>query len=312
MKMWRATAATFGLTLALSVPLPAHAEEGSPEEVSSPAEDGEKTTAGDLPASPEEGGVIPDLVFARMVENPVSGITRVPVVNATLFGVPPNDRVANAFVLAPILPVLFRGGWSLVTRTVIPVVVTVPVVTDRRTGFGDITSEVLGHKLLKGRKNQFYDIALGPFVGFPSASDDFLGTGRWRLGPELVLGIAARRWVTVLVVRNEWSVGSARNRVDVNTLVLDYVLFFNLPKLFYLVYEPTITADWEASRGDRWTLPVGIGFGRHHRLPKRSRLAITTRLSGLYNAVRTNSDPKWQLLFTLVFWKPNPAVFDIE
>ena len=225
MKMWRATAATFGLTLALSVPLPAHAEEGSPEEVSSPAEDGEKTTAGDLPASPEEGGVIPDLVFARMVENPVSGITRVPVVNATLFGVPPNDRVANAFVLAPILPALFRGGWSLVTRTVIPVVVTVPVVTDRRTGFGDITSEVLGHKLLKGRKNQFYDIALGPFVGFPSASDDFLGTGRWRLGPELVLGISARKWVTVLVVRNEWSVGSNNTRADVNTLVLDYLLF---------------------------------------------------------------------------------------
>jgi hypothetical protein len=28
--------------------------------------------------------------------------------------------------------------------------------------------------------------------------------------------------------------------------------------------------------------------------------------------VRTNRDPKWQLLFTLVFWKPNPVVFDIE
>ena len=54
--MWRAMAATVGLTLTLSVPLPAHGEEGD---------------------------VIPDLVFARMVENPVSGITRVPVANAT-------------------------------------------------------------------------------------------------------------------------------------------------------------------------------------------------------------------------------------
>ena len=143
----------------------------------------------------------------------------------SVFGIPPNNRVANAFVLAPILPVLFRGGWSIVTRTVIPAVVTVPVGTDRRTGFGDITSEVLGHKLFKGRKNQFYDIAWGPFVGFPSASDDFLGTGRWRLGPELVLGISARKWVTVLVVRNEWSVGSNNTRADVNTLVLDYLLF---------------------------------------------------------------------------------------
>jgi hypothetical protein len=312
MRVWRATAATLGLTLTLSVPLPAQGDEESPEEPSSPAEHGEQTIAGDLPASPEEGDFIPDLVFARMVENPVSGVTRVPVVNATLFGVPPNDRVANAFVLAPILPVLFRGGWSLVTRTVIPAVVTVPVGTERRTGFGDITSEVLGHKLFKGRKNQFFDIALGSFVGFPSASDDFLGTGRWRLGPELILGISAKKWVTMLVVRNQWSVGSNRARADVNALLLDYLLFYNLPKLFYLVYEPAITADWEASRGDRWTLPVGIGFGRHHRLPKRPRLAITTRLSGLYNAVRTNSAPKGQLLFTLVFWKPNPAAFDVD
>ena len=265
------------------MPLPARGEEESPEEASSPAEHGEKT----------EGDFIPDLVFARTVENPVSGITRVPVVNATLFGVPPNNRVGNAFALAPILPALFRGGWSLVTRTVIPVVVTVPVGTARQTGFGDITSEVVGHKLLKGRKDQFYDVSFGSFVGFPSASDDFLGTGRWRLGPELILGISARRWVTVLAVRNEWSVGSNGTRADVNTLVLDYLLFYNLPKLFYLVYEPIITADWEAKRGDRWTLPVGIGVGRHHRLPKRSRLAITTRLSGLYNAVRTDRDPKW-------------------
>jgi hypothetical protein len=247
-----------------------------------------------------------------MVENPVSGITRLPVANVTLFGVPPNNRVANAFALAPILPVLFRGGWSIVTRTVIPVVVTVPVETARETGFGEITSEVLGHKMFKGRKDQVYDIAWGPFTGFPSASDDFLGTGRWRLGPEIVLSLAAREWVTVLVARNEWSVGRDGNSPDVNQLVLDYLLFYNLPKMFYLVYEPTITADWEASRGDRWTLPVGIGFGRHHPIPKRPRLAITTRISGLYNAVRTDRDPKWQLLFTLVFWKPNPMVFNID
>ena len=88
--------------------------------------------------------------------------------------------------------------------------------------------------------------AMAATVGFPSASDDFLGTGRWTLGPELVLGISARRWVTVLVVRNEWSVGSNGARPDVNTLLLEYLLFYNLPKLFYLVYEPAITADWEA------------------------------------------------------------------
>ena len=264
---------------------------------------------------------IPDVVFARMVENPVSGITRVPVANATQFGLPPNKRVSNAVVLAPILPILFKHGWSIITRTTIPLVLTVPFGTDatgaptptgRTTGFGEISTEWLGHKMLRGKKNQFYDVALGPFAGFPTATDDLLGTGRWRLGPELVLALSAREWVTILAARNVWSVGQDRGRADVNRLFLEYFLFYNLPKLFYLLYETTVTANWEAARGDQWTVPIGLGVGRHHRIPKRPRLALTTRISGLYNAKRTNTDGTWQLIATLVFWKPNPAVFDID
>lgn len=286
-----------------------HAEEPENDEAASaPAADPDDVLINDQVIAQLEDGEIPDLVFAWMVENPTSGITRVPVANAALFGVPPNDRVGYAFVLAPIIPMLFRGGWSLITRTIIPAAVTVPVGDNRVTGFGDMSFEALGHKLIRGRKGQIYDVSFGGIVGFPTASDEFLGSGQWELGPEIILGIGARRWVTLVVARNLWSVGD-RNRAEVNQLVLDYFLFYNLPKLFYLVYEPTITADWTASRGDRWTLPLGIGFGRHHRLPKRPRLSLTTRLSGFYNVVRTDRDPKAQLLFTLVFWKPNPAVF---
>lgn len=276
-----------------------------------------RSVAAEAPEEPPEH--IPDIVFARMVENPVSGIIRLPVANATEFVVPPNKRVINAFVVAPIVPVLFKNGWSIITRTTIPAIVTVPFASDavppsngRTTGFGEISLEVLGHKMLRGKKDQFYDIAWGPFAGFPTASDDFLGTGRWRLGPELVLALSARRWVTILVARNLWSVGEPRGRADVNRLVMEYFLFYNLPKLFYLLYETTITTNWEEARGNQWTVPIGIGVGRHHRIPKRPRLAITTRISGLYNAVRTDADGNWQLIATLVFWRPNPAVFDID
>ncbi len=213
------------------------------------------------PAADEKMSVQPaepisDEVFARMAENPVSGVTRLPVLNSALFGISPSDRVGDALVLAPTIPALFDGGWSLITRTTIPAVVTVPFASDaappstgRTTGFGDIGLEVLGHKMLRGRKGQFYDVGLGTFVGFPSASDDFLGTGRWRLGPGLALGISARKWVTVLIARNEWSVGNGSDRADVNQLWMQYFLFYNLPKLFYLVYEPIVTADWNAQRG---------------------------------------------------------------
>ena len=259
-----------------------------------------------------ESDFIPDLVLAAMAENPVSGIVRLPVANAVLFGIPPNDGVGYGLILAPVLPALFKGGWSLITRTTIPAVLTLPVGPDRVTGFGDIAFEALGHKFILGRKKQLYDVAFGTYTGFPSATDDVLGSGRWQLGPAITLGISARRVVTVLLARNEFSVGSRSTRAKVNQLFLQYFLFYNLPKLFYLVYEPVILANWEATPRERWTVPVGLGFGRHHRLPRRKGLSITTRLSGLYNAVRPSTSPSWEILATLVFWNPNPAVFDFD
>lgn len=255
---------------------------------------------------------IPDFVLAAMAENPVSGIVRLPVANAVIFGIPPNDGVGYGLILAPVLPALFKGGWSFLTRVTLPAVLTLPVGPNRVTGFGDIAIEALGHKFFLGRKKQFYDVAFGAYAGFPSATDDVLGRGRFQLGPALALGISARRVVTVLLARNEFSVDESSTRADVNRLFLQYFLFYNLPKLFYLVYEPVILADWEAAPRERWTVPVGLGVGRHHRLPRRRRLSITTRLSGLYNAVRPSNSPTWEILATLVFWKPNPAVFDIK
>jgi hypothetical protein len=114
-----------------------------------------------------------------MAENPVSGITRLPVASVATFGIPPKDRVRYALALAPIFPARFKGGWNLLTRVTIPAVATVPVGREasgapdpngRTTGFGDLGLEVLGAKQIRGKKKQFYDVGLGPFVGAPSAA----------------------------------------------------------------------------------------------------------------------------------------------
>lgn len=41
-------------------------------------------------------------------------------------------------------------------------------------------------------------------------------------------------------------------------------------------------------------------------------IVLVGALIVLVLSVRTNRDPSWRLLFTLVFWKPNPAVFSID
>ncbi|MEM7436403.1 MAG: hypothetical protein AAF436_14695 [Myxococcota bacterium] len=261
---------------------------------------------------PTDPSQLDDLVLARQIENPVSGILRIPLNNTVLFGLGPDeDRVGNVLAVAPILPALFANNWSLITRVILPIAVTVPDFTSSSggtTGFGDMATDVLGHKALEGRKGQLYDLGFGVFAGFPTATDDALGPKRWRIGPELVLGITARRVVTVLIARNVWSVDD-RDRPDINQLALEYLLFYNLPKLWYLATEPLITANWNASARDRWLVPMGAGVGKHFRVPRLPRLALTTRLQAFYNAVRTPTSPVWELNFRFVFWNPNPMRF---
>jgi hypothetical protein len=64
---------------------------------------------------------------------------------------------------------------------------------------------------------------------------------------------------------------------------------------------PIITADWEASSGNKWTVPVGAGMGKLFKLGK---LPINTSLQGYYNAVTPAFGPDWQLRFQVQFLLP--------
>ncbi len=289
---------TLTLALALGLPLAGSAF----------AQDSEEAASEGASDEHEAGAFDSDLEQAARAENPVSDIVRLPIVNSTFFGIGPRDQVGNALLFAPIVPFLFKGDWSIVTRTIIPVITRPDVAagSGRTTGLGDITLEVLGHKLWRFRRGKLFDVALGPIVGFPSATREVLRSGKWKLGPKLVAGVTAKRWVALVLVRNFWSVGGDANRPDVNALLLQYLLFYNLPKGWYLAMEPIITADWTQSNPNRWTVPFGIGVGKFFRI---GRLPMTTRAQAFYNAVRPDFGAKWELRISLIFFNPNPLRF---
>jgi len=55
---------------------------------------------------------------------------------------------------------------------------------------------------------------------------------------------------------------------------------------------PKITADWEAHRSDRWTVPIGGGVGKILRI---GRLPPDAQLGAYYNVVRPDNGPEWTL-----------------
>jgi hypothetical protein len=49
-------------------------------------------------------------------------------------------------------------------------------------------------------------------------------------------------------------------------MTLQYFLNYNLKKGWYLTSSPILTANWKASSGNQWVVPIGGGAGLVMRL----------------------------------------------
>ena len=133
-----------------------------------------------------------------------------------------------------------------------------------------------------------------------SNSDSKLGSGKFSLGPTAVALMMEGPWVFGALVNNQWSV-AGWGKKDVNQMLLQPFLNYNIGDGWYLTSVPIITANWEADSRDRWTVPVGAGVGKLFRLGK---LPINTSLQMYYNAERPKFASDWQLRFQVQFLLP--------
>ena len=253
--------------------------------------------------SAEEGG---DDVRAK-AQNPVSSMYSLPLKLTLDFGAPDDEAVF--FNINPVLPVTV-GDWNLVSRFIIPAVVSVdgfiggtPDIPsgapseDRKTGIGDINyslyfSPADAKGLIWG---------LGPSITLKTASEDQLGSGKWSAGAAGVV-LMQPKWGTYGgLIRQLWSFAGDDNRADVNQFLIEPFLNYNLDNGWYLITDMIITANWDAPSSQRWTVPIGGGVGKLFTIGKQ---AINSRLEAYYMVERPDNAPDWQIIFTFQFLFP--------
>jgi hypothetical protein len=239
------------------------------------------------------------------VQNPVSSLYSLPF-KFTFDNGAANGN-ANFLNIQPVLPVTV-GDWNLVNRIIAPLIdapggvpglpsVPTPSPGPRATGLGDINyslyfSPVKYDKVIWG---------VGPSIMMPTASETQLGSGKWSVGPTAVM-LVQPKWGTWGVLgRHIWSVAGDSARADVNQTLIEPFLNYNLDKGWYLITDIIITANWQASSGDEWTVPLGGGVGRIMKLGKQP---MNFRAEYYYNVVKPTGAPEWQLGFTVQFMFP--------
>ncbi len=245
-----------------------------------------------------------DQDLAKQSQNPIGNMISLPMQNNTYFDVGPAGEWANSFQFQPVYPVNF-GKVNLVNRVIIPFNylasqnVTVPAReqvqddfltfdTDSVGGLGNITwqgfiSPAKPGKLIWGA---------GPVLQIPTHTDDRLGTDKWSAGPGFVALAMPGTWVLGGLGYNIWSFAGPSDADDVNSLLLQYFINYNLANGWYLTSAPVLTANWEADSSQRWTVPLGGGFGR---LVKFSKQPVDFRLQSFWYAEKPDNGPDWSL-----------------
>lgn len=245
--------------------------------------------------------------LAKAAQNPVAAMISLPLQNNTLFGVGPDGDTANVLNIQPVVPITI-GGWNIINRTIAPVIY-LPDVTDglpelpqgidggSTFGLGDINHSIYFSPAKAGPVIW----GIGPSFTFPTATDRQLGSEKWSAGPAAVALAQPGPWVIGTLVRQLWSYAGDNDREDVSQLLVQPFVNYNMEGGWYLVSSPIITANWEASSDDTWTVPVGAGMGRIFKLGDQ---AMNAQVQGFYNVERPEFGPDWSIRVQLQFLFP--------
>jgi hypothetical protein len=133
---------------------------------------------------------------------------------------------------------------------------------------------------------------LGPSFSFATASDRSLGTGKDSAGLSTALLTIQGPWLVGVLITDLASIGGQDNRKSVHQFLMQPFVDYNFSHGWYLASSPIMTADWKATSGNKWTVPVGGGGGKILHI---GRQAVNTYIQAFDDVVRPHEGGTWTL-----------------
>jgi hypothetical protein len=237
--------------------------------------------------------------IAKQAQNQIASLISVPLESDFNPHTGANKEDSYVFEMKPVVPFRLSNDWNLITRTIIPVI-QVPDLAPGVSGTGGL-GDVQESLFLSPTKAGPVIWGAGPVISFPTATDKILGTKKLSLGPTVVVLRSQGHWLFGSLVQNLFSVAGPSGRPDVNQMLLQPFVNYNLPHKWYLTSSPIITANWEAKSSERWVVPVGGGVGKIVHLGKQP---VNVYSQFFRNVQRPDGTSSWSARFNMTFLFP--------
>jgi hypothetical protein len=192
----------------------------------------------------------------------------------------------------PVMPIPLTKNWKILTRPVVPIVMSTAIPRLEtgnfhfhsnaglgthgaegsgldwlnKAGLGDINLPLM----LSPNKKSKLMLAAGPTFSFPTATDSSLGSGLLEVGPALVLGYKKGNFSAVTLSQYWWDVAGWGDSNSVSKGSVLYAAYYNFPGAghWQVGMNPIISYNDKAKSGNKWNVPVGILVGKMFKFGK--------------------------------------------
>jgi hypothetical protein len=246
--------------------------------------------------------------MARKLQNPLANIKALMTDNAIGFDTGTTDDTSFAFQLQPVYAVdMPDRGFTLIPRANIPILglergTDTPLTGQPTTGTGSTWG--LGDSVVQAFFAPYTESTLkwgiGPQISIPTATDSALEGPGWGAG---VAGVLTGEFTPELtfagLIANHWG-----DNGNFNTMTIQPMLYYNMPGRpgESISYNAVISADWEASSSNRWTVPLGLSYSKTIDLGGGHGLDFGG--GPYYNVVRPDGAARWQIRFSVSWLLP--------
>jgi hypothetical protein len=238
--------------------------------------------------------------LAKKTQNPVGDIVSVPFQFNFNSGGAYRDETFFNLNFQPVIPIHLSPKIMLISRTIVPIDSFPGANGISSSGTGDIEEQTFftpanSSKLIWG---------IGPAFSLPTATASPAKTGTWAAGGSAVVLATPGPWVLGSLFTQLSPLTDSNGYPRTNTFLWQYFINYNFGKGWAITTAPSITANWDAPGGQRWTVPVGIGISRTLVFNKQP---MTLGFQYYNNVKRPDNGPGTVLRFTVALIFPEKS-----
>lgn len=249
--------------------------------------------------------IFTDTVFAKNVDelakdfaSPHSRLDRFPIQITNNYRVGPleNGSVLE-MAFRPHLSLDMGTDWNLVSRSFLPVLYHEKAFpsSDYEFGLGDLVQTFL---LTPAKPNSQWSWAAGAAFEAPTATDTFLGAGKWAAGPAVSVAYEEFQYTFGILAHYLWSFAGEEDRSDISLASIQpfYNYRFGDGRAVNLMFESVYNCEQE-----EWTHPAILSYSHIFSYSQTDAAELGAGFKYLVSGPEEASEWGFRVQFSFIF-----------